>query len=164
MKGIIIRTKLNRMIDTYYFVFRQKISPFCHIWYNNYDPPVVSPVTEFQSIGPTIGLGKTGLLYPHLLSCRPPETMRHLTPMSVSLVEAECPGSTPSNNLRVFYDKNEGGHKQGIAVCSKGLSYLEDVSMRFIEWIELLRAMEVDKIILKIFTAHPNVLKVRITT
>ena len=84
--------------------------------------------------------------------------------MSVSLVEAECPGSTPSNNLRVFYDKKESGHKQGIAVCSKGLSYLEDVSMRFIEWIELLRAMGVDKIILKIFAAHPNVRKVRITT
>ena len=106
----------------------------------------------------------TGLLYPHLLGCRPPSSLSHLAPVSVSLVEAECPRSPPTNNLRVFYDQHESGHKQGVAVCSKGLSYLEDVSMRFIEWIELLRAMGVDKIILKIFAVHPNVMKVRIST
>ena len=67
--------------------------------------------------------------------------MRHLVPVSVSLVETKCPKRKPSNNLRVFHEIHESGLKQGFAVCSKGLSQLGDVSMRIIEWIELLRAL-----------------------
>ena len=81
-------------------------------------------------------------------------------PVSVSLVEAECPGSRPSNNLPVLYGKHESGEKRGIAVCSHGLSQLEDVSLRVIEWIELLRALGVNKIFLSILAVHPNVMKV----
>ena len=94
------------------------------------------------------------------VGCHPPDSVKHLVPESVSLVETECPRSKPSNNLRVFYDKHESGDKQGFAVCSKSLSHLGDVSMRFIEWIELLRALGVDKIFLKILAVHPNVMKV----
>ena len=64
----------------------------------------------------------------------------------------------------MFYGKHESGEKRGIAVCSKGLSQLEDVSLRLIEWIELLRALGVDKIILPVLAVHPNILKVRILT
>ena len=32
--------------------------------------------------------------------------------------------------------------------------------MRFIEWIELLRNQGVDKIFLKVYAVHPNVMKV----
>ncbi len=49
---------------------------------------------------------------------------------------------------------------EGVAVCSKSLSHLGDVSIRFIEWIELLRAQGVDKIFLKVYAVHPNVMKV----
>ena len=130
--------------------------PFCHIWYKNSDSPVVSPVTKFQ---PILGFGN--FLAPHLLGCHPPEWVRHLVPVSVSLVEAECPRTKPSNNLRVYFNKHDSGRKQGIAVCSKSVSHVEDVSMRFIEWIELLRAQGVDKIILTILAVHPNVEKVQ---
>ena len=51
---------------------------------------------------------------------------------------------------------------EGVAVCSKSLSHLEDVSIRFIEWIELLRAQGVDKIFLKVYAVHKNVMKVTI--
>ena len=85
-------------------------------------------------------------------------------PVSVSLVESECPGGKPSNNLPVLYGKRESGEKRGIAVCSHGLSQLEDVSLRIIEWIELLRALGVDKIILPVLAVHPNILTVRILT
>ena len=130
--------------------------PFCHIWYKNSDSPVVSPVTKFQ---PFSGFGN--FLAPHLLGCKPPETVSHLVPVSVSLVEAECPRSKPSNNLRIYFNKHKSGQKQGLAVCSKSVSHVEDVSMRFIEWIELLRAQGVDKIILTILAVHPNVEKVQ---
>ena len=81
--------------------------------------------------------------------------------MSVSLVENECPKNKPSNNLRVFYQTQENEEKQGFAVCSKGLSQLEDVSLKIIEWIELLRSLGVDKISLHILAVHPNVMKVK---
>ena len=67
--------------------------------------------------------------------------MKHLVPVSVSLVGTECPKNKPSNNLQVHFDKHESGHKKGVAVCSKSLSHPGDVSMRIIEWIELLRAL-----------------------
>ena len=87
--------------------------------------------------------------------------MKHLVPVSVSLVETECPKSKPSNNIRVYFDRHKSGHKQGIAVCSKALTHLGDVSMRIIEWIEVLRAQGVEKIILSSLSVHPNVYKVR---
>ena len=86
--------------------------------------------------------------------------MKHLVPVSVSLVETACPGSKPTNNLRVFYDTQESGQKRGIAVCSKWQSSLEDKSMRFVEWIEILRAQGVEKIFLTVLAVHPNVWKV----
>ena len=54
--------------------------------------------------------------------------------------------------------------KEGIAVCSKSLSHLEDNSLRIIEWIELLRVLGVSKIILSVLSVHPNVLKVKMDT
>ena len=88
--------------------------------------------------------------------------MKHLVPVSVSLVETECPKSKPTNNIQVYFDKHESGHKKGVAVCSKSLSHPGDVSMRIIEWIELLRAQGVDKIFLPVLSVHPNVNKVRL--
>ena len=115
-------------------------------------------MTSFEAVGSTEGgFEVEDLLFPHILGCYPPDSVKHLVPESVSLVQAECPRSKPSNNLRVFY---QSGPKQGIAVCSKGLSLLGDVSMKIIEWIELLRALGVDKIFLHILAVHANVIKV----
>ena len=85
--------------------------PYCHIWYNDSVIPVISPVTQYQMVGGA----KYGanLLFPHILGCYPPDSVKHLVPESVSLVEAECPKLKPSNNLRVYFEKPETGHKQG---------------------------------------------------
>ena len=140
------------------FLFRQG-SPFCHIWYKNLNNPVVSPVIEYQEIG-LRKEHKRGNLYPYILGCYPPDSMKHIVPMSVSLVDTRCPKNKPSNNLRVYFEKHESGQKHGIAVCSKWISHLGDLSLRLIEWIELLRAQGVDKIFLHILAVHPNVMKV----
>ena len=122
---------------------------------------MVSSVTNLQEVGPTHdGLGKDDIVFPHLLGCYPPDSVKHMVPVAVSLVETECPGRKPTNNLRVHFDRHESGKKQGFAVCSKSLSHLEDRSIRFIEWIELLRSLGVSKIFLQILTVHPNVMKV----
>ena len=133
--------------------------PFCHIWYKNSEVPVVSPVSKYQE-DKILRKGHNGNLNPLILGCYPPDSMKHMVPMSVSLVATKCPRNKPSNNLRVYFEKHESGHKQGIAVCSKWISHLGDISLRLIEWIELLRAQGVDKIFLQILAVHPNVMKV----
>lgn len=156
MKGI---HQLSKKAFKKNFGFRQTVLPFCHFWYNNTSMPVVSPATYRKNRDKLFNPNKD-LQYPLLLSCVPPDSMKHLVPKSVSLVETKCPKSTPSNNLHVFNEKHKNGEKDGFAVCSKPLSQLEDKSMRLIEWIELLRALGVDKIIIKILAVHPNILKV----
>ena len=37
------------------------------------------------------------------------------------------------------FDRNINGKKEGIAVCSKSLSHIDDTSIKFMEWIEVLR-------------------------
>ena len=133
--------------------------PFCHIWYKNSEVPVVSPVSKYQE-DKILRKGHNGNLNPLILGCHPPDSMKHMVPMSVSLVGTKCPRNKPSNNLRVYFEKYESGHKHGIAVCSKWISHLGDLSLRLIEWIELLRAQGVDKIFLHILAVHPNVMKV----
>ena len=133
--------------------------PFCHIWYKHLDTPVISPVTKYLEKKNAVRSGH-GKLNPHILGCYPPDSVKHMVPISVSLVDTKCPRIKPSNNLRVYFDQHKSGHKQGIAVCSKWISHLGDVSLRLVEWIELLRAQGVEKIFLKILAVHPNVMKV----
>ena len=146
--------------------FREPLKkrPFCHIWYTESKVPVVSRVTKFERAGGIIGgfqSGKKKFLRPYLLGCKTPNTHRHRTPISVSMVATKCSrGLVPSNNLRVNFDKQKNKNKTGIAICSKNFSQLEDVSKRFIEWIELLRALGAEKIIISILAVHQNVMKV----
>ena len=98
-----------------------------------------------------------------MLSCPALEAREDRLPVSVSLVQTVCQqGVKPTNNLRIFNRQRDGGVKKGIAVCSKALalSLLEDNSLRFIEWIELLRALGAEKIMIGVISAHPNLMKV----
>jgi hypothetical protein len=50
--------------------------------------------------------------------------------------------------------------KPGVAVCVKGLDFLEDMSKKFIEWVELNYLLGADMITVYIYYVHPNVYKV----
>ena len=101
------------------------------------------------------------LLNAYMLSCPALEAEEDRIPVSVSLVQAQCQQWVkPSNNLRIFNRRREDGVKRGIGVCSKSLSHMDDASMRFIEWIELLRALGAEKIMLSVLSVHPNIRKV----
>lgn len=101
------------------------------------------------------------LMSPYILSCPTLKEEEDRVPVSVSLVQAECQkGTKPSNNLRIFNRHRPDGAKKGIAVCSKALSLLEDNSLRIIEWIELLRALGAEKVIIGVLSVHPNLMKV----
>ena len=97
----------------------------------------------------------------YMLSCQALEAKEDRIPVSVSLVQAECQkGVKPSNNLRIFNRHRKDGKKRGIAVCTKALTRLDDNSMRFIEWMELVLALGAEKVMIGALSVHPNLRKV----
>ena len=55
----------------------------------------------------------------------------------------------------------EGEEKKKFAVCVKGLAFPEDdLSVRLVEWIELLTTLGADKVFIYDLEVHPNVTKV----
>ena len=78
--------------------------------------------------------------------------------LAVSLVEEDC--ETPTNYLSIIYNL-PAGEKGKFAVCVKGMDFpLDDLSVRMVEWLEVLKALGADKIFLYNLDVHPNVRKV----
>lgn len=84
-------------------------------------------------------------------------TIKSLLIALKQLTEKGCEPAT--NNLRI---NNHVPEKKGqFAVCVKGLDFLqEDLSIRLVEWIELLGLLGADKIFLYELEVHPNISKV----
>ena len=97
---------------------------------------------------------------PYLITCPVPPSYTNMTPLAVSLVEEEC--ETPTNYLNIIYNL-PAGEKGKFAVCVKGMDFpLDDLSVRMVEWLEVLKALGADKIFLYNLDVHPNVRKVLI--
>lgn len=121
------------------------IKTYCQLWYDGEREPKVVEILEYKYIWfPKWGNYKQGIYQPYVIACRIPQThWQKGPPASVSLVEKVC--DTASNNLRVIYNKPE--KKKDFAVCVKGLDFLhEDLSVRLVEWIELIGLLGADKI------------------
>ena len=136
-----------------------KVKTFCQLWFNDSKEPIFSKVLEYKYIWyKKWGNYKQGLFQPYLLACQLPKTHWGKAPASVSIVERQC--DTATNNLKVIYNKPEG-EKKKFAVCVKGMDFPEDdLSVRLVEWIELLNTLGADKIFLYNLEVHPNVTKV----
>ena len=94
------------------------------------------------------------------MACQVPQAHRNDRPLSVSLVEEDC--ETPTNFLNVIHNLPEDGVKAHFGVCVKGLAVPgDDLSLRMMEWIEVLRALGAEKVFLYNYEVHPNVKKVR---
>ena len=80
---------------------------------------------------------------------------------SVSIVQSQCDEST--NILKVNSISNR--EKKGkFGVCSKGISLHEDVSSKFAEWLEVVKALGAEKVSLSTYeNIHPNIRKVIIS-
>lgn len=134
------------------------IATHCQIWYDGKKNPLIVKTFEYKYIWyKKWGNYKNGIYQPYLIACPIPESYRNLVPSSVSLVENPCDNTT--NNLRVIYDKP--AEKKDFAVCVKGLDFLhEDLSVRLVEWIELLGLLGADKIYFYELQVHPNITKI----
>jgi len=137
-----------------------KVKTFCQLWFNSTKEPVFSKVLEYKYIWyKKWGNYKQGIFQPYLLACQLPKSHWGKVPASVSIVEKQCDQAT--NNLRVIYNKPENGKKEKFAVCVKGLDFPnDDLSVRLVEWIEMLTTLGANKIFLYQLETHPNVTKV----
>jgi hypothetical protein len=132
----------------------------CQIWFNNLPTPVISTATYVYGWYSKWGNYKDGLLQPYIITCNIPRIegiINTIAPDSVSLVDNECNKAT--NNLKVNNIRPQ--KKEDFAVCVKALDFLhEDLSVRLVEWIELLRILGAKKIFIYELEAHPNITKV----
>ena len=133
----------------------------CLLWYSNLSQPVITTATYTYAWYPKWGNFFDGQLQPFIISCTLPKiktTFGSLkAPDSVSLTLDLC--TKLMNNLRVINERPK--EKKKFAVCVKGLDFLhEDLSVRLIEWIELLNILGAEKIFLYDLEVHPNISKV----
>lgn len=137
------------------------VKTHCQFWFDGRRQPVIVRTMEYKYIWyKKWGNYRQGIFQPYLIACQLPKSHHRLVPASVSLVENVCDRAT--NNLRVVYDRPAGGGpKKDFAVCVKGLDFLyDDLSVRLVEWIELLHALGADKIFFYQLQVHPNISKV----
>lgn len=135
------------------------VKTHCQLWYEGEREPRIVESLEYKYIWyPKWGNYKQGIYQPYVIACKVPQS--HWTkgpPASVSMVEKPC--DVASNNLRVIYNKPV--QKKEFAVCVKGLDFLhEDLSVRLVEWIELITLLGADKIFFYQLQVHPNVTKI----
>ncbi|XP_059483554.1 uncharacterized protein LOC132201414 [Neocloeon triangulifer] len=132
----------------------------CQFWFENRTTPVIVKVYHIQYLWrPEWGYTKVDLK-PYMLSCFIPPSSYHLVPESVSLVERPCQNAT--NNLRVIDIRPASGAKQDFAVCVKSLNFQHwaKISVRLVEWIELLKILGAEKITFYQLQVHANISKV----
>lgn len=137
-----------------------KVQTYCQFWFDGQMEPFIVKTFEYKYIWYNKwGNYKQGIYQPYLIACQIPKPFKGLVPASVSIVENKC--DTATNNLRVLYNRPEDDKKKGFAVCVKGLDFLyDDLSVRLIEWIELLNILGADKIFFYNLQVHPNISKV----
>lgn len=128
---------------------------FCQFWFAGEKAPSFAP-TEYKYIWNKYW-GNYRKYQAYLISCTIPKDRSGKTIESVSLVEKPCDGAT--NNLRVIH--NVPTQRKDFAVCVKGLDFPNvDLSLRLIEWIELLGLLGADKVFFYDLQMHPNMKEV----
>ncbi|XP_063628669.1 uncharacterized protein LOC134800134 [Cydia splendana] len=132
----------------------------CQLWFEERPGPVVVRVLQYTYVwARDWGNNVDGVLQPYLLTCVLPADVRALRPAAVSLVEKPCDRAT--NCLRVHFDEPPDRTQKEFAVCVKGLDFQhEDLSVRLVEWIELVRLLGADKVFFYELQVHPNISKV----
>ena len=137
-----------------------KVKTHCQLWFDGHKEPVFAKVWEYKYVWyKKWGNHKNGLFQPYMISCQIPPGYRHLVPESVSVVEKPCDMAT--TNIRVINNRPKDGVKQDFAVCVKGLDFLhEDLSVRLVEWLELLFQLGAHKVFMYELEVHPNISKV----
>jgi hypothetical protein len=132
------------------------IPVYCRITFQDEPIPLVVEANYRYIWDKKWGKHKDGMLEPFLISC--PFHSTYLQPKFVSLLEKNC--SNLTTQLAIVDNKPFHGRKKSFAVCVKGLEFSEEnITIRLIEWIELMHLLGADKIFFYSFDIHPNISK-----
>ena len=142
----------------------------CLMWYNENDDPLISNKrVEITAMNPKTGDWKSNEsrtpenYRPYLLTCYVSQHKNDHVPLAVSIIESDAKiidCFNPSNYLKVVHNLKKGKDKKKFAVCVRGLYLLEDISLRLIEWIELVSLMGASQIFLYVLHIPNEVEKV----
>lgn len=142
-------------ILTFYNRVKSGLKTHCQLWFDGVEEPIIAEIHRIRIIWNDIwGYNYLGS-QPHLIACRNPLAAEGLIPSSVSLVENPCEHA--DNNLKII--NNQVAQKKPFAVCVKQLEFVDDETMKIIEWIEILLIMGVDKIFIYVIKLHPNMMR-----
>uniref|UniRef100_A0A2R5LM60 Glycosyltransferase family 92 protein n=1 Tax=Ornithodoros turicata TaxID=34597 RepID=A0A2R5LM60_9ACAR len=155
------RTRAGSVPLVRLLVMVDRIKPppvMCQLWYDDAQFPTISSVKYTYAWYSKWGNYQDGILQPFVVTCKAPYiNNKQRPPSSVSLVEKQC--DKPMNNIRVVNQRP--AVRQDFAVCVKGLDFLKaDLSVRLVEWIELLGILGAKKIFMYELEIHPNISKV----
>ncbi|TRY68744.1 hypothetical protein TCAL_02493 [Tigriopus californicus] len=140
-----------------------KVPLVCQLWFQSKQiEPRLSNVTNVDLIWVRAwGNNRDGILQPYLITCPLPKDSGHEVPVMVSLVEKQC--DKAENALFVFNSdlSRHPDHQEALAVCVKGFDIpTDDLSVRIVEWVEMLKVMGVNRLFLYNMAVHPNVQRV----
>jgi hypothetical protein len=94
-----------------------------------------------------------------MLTCDIPKNLEEFIPRAIAITTKESCHVKLDNALRVIYDKPVAQKQFG--VCVKDLRFgTVDMSVRLIEWLELLKILGADKVFLYSLKVHKNMNKV----
>lgn len=135
------------------------LQTYCQLRFDNFPNAHVTKTFEYKYIWKQKWESNDIIYHTYLITCRIPKVLQQFIPSSVSIVNERC--DTASNNLQVINNKPLDGTKQGFGVCVKGLDFLHsDISVRLVEWIELLHILGANKIYFYQLNVHPNIAKI----
>lgn len=137
---------------------RPTVKTYCQMWFFGMLDPIPVEVHDYRVLWPDYWGENINGAPPYLISCRNPLERQGLIPTHVSLVEGEC--DKANNVFAVVNNRPEGGKKKLFLVALRGLNFDDDISMLMIEWAELLKILDVDKVEVYVENVHANVIKV----
>ncbi|XP_069939105.1 uncharacterized protein [Cherax quadricarinatus] len=143
--------------------------PWCHLWFNVTGPPSAVRAERIEYLD--YQKQRTGSIMPFLVTCKVPSDVAHLQPIAASILPNPC--TSTSNLLQVVgsgtreasaYVHDLPPHsstRYTVGVCGPALYYYQqDFSSRVVEWLELLKAMDIARVFLYETEVHPNLQKV----
>jgi hypothetical protein len=125
---------------------------FCQLWYEGHESPVISRISDIELTW--IWETNTDGYSPYFISCENP--LKKI-PKFVSIVENRCDDA--NNLLEIFY-KPRVEKKKGFFVCLKDMIFKDDISDRLIEWVEIVKLLKAEKIVVYVTDILPQVLRV----
>ncbi|CAL4156551.1 unnamed protein product [Meganyctiphanes norvegica] len=126
-----------------------KVRYYCQLWFKDTSDHALVYMTSIERLDKEL-IGEDDIasysLIPYMFSCPVPKKYKLMVPDSVSILEKPCQNLT--NNIQI--ESAEASTKDNFCVCKLGLevSDFPDIFDRFIEWMNMLEILGVEKVLL----------------